>query len=42
MILSDSSWQDCTDTVISTGAYIVFFQGGPIDNYTHFPVPVAQ
>ena len=39
---SDSSWQDCTDTGISTVAYIIFYQGGPIDHGTHVPVPVAQ
>ena len=39
---SDSSWQDFPDTGRSTGAYIIFYQGGPIDHGTHFPVPVAQ
>ena len=42
MDFSDSSWQDCQDTVRSTGAYIIFYQGGPIDNGTHVPGPVAQ
>ena len=42
MALSDSSWQDCPDTVRSTGAYIIFYQGGPIDHGTYFPGPVAQ
>ena len=42
MDFSDSSWQDCPDTVRSTGAYIIFYQGGPIDHGTHVPVPVAQ
>ena len=42
MDLSDSSWKDCTDTGRSTGAYIIFYQGGPIDHGTHVPVPVAQ
>ena len=28
---SDSSCQHCTDTVRSTGAYIIFYQGGPLD-----------
>ena len=27
---SDSSWQYCPDTDISTGAYIIFYQGGLI------------
>ena len=42
MAFSDSSWQDCPDTGRSTGAYIIFYQGGPIDHDTHVPVPVAQ
>ena len=42
MVFSDSSWQDCPDTGRSTGAYIIFYQGGPIDHGTHVPVPVAQ
>ena len=42
MTFSDSSWQDCPDTVRSTGAYIIFYKGGPIDHGTHVPVPVAQ
>ena len=41
MILSDSSWQDCPDTGRSTGAYITFYKGGPIDHGTHVPGPVA-
>ena len=39
---SDSSWQDCPDTGRSTGAYIIFYQGGPIDHGTHVLGPVAQ
>ena len=42
MDFSDSSWQDCPDTVRSTGAHIIFYQGGPIDHGTHVPGPVAQ
>ena len=42
MDFSDSSWQDCPDTGISTGAYIIFYQGGPIDHVTHVPGSVAQ
>ena len=38
----DSSWQDCPDTGRSKGAYIIFYQGGLIDNGTHVPGPVAQ
>ena len=42
MDFSDSSWQDCPDTGRSTGACIIFYQGGPIDHGTHVPGPVAQ
>ena len=42
MAFSDSSWQDCPDTGRSTGAYIIFYQGGPIYHVTHVPGPVAQ
>ena len=42
MGFSDSSWQDFPDTGRSTGAYIIFYQGGPIDHGTHVPGPVAQ
>ena len=42
MDFSDSSWQDCPDTGRSTGAYIMFYQGRPIDHGTHVIVPVAQ
>ena len=42
MDFSDSSWQDCPDTGRSTGAYIILYQGGPIDNGTHVLGPVAQ
>ena len=31
MVLYDSRWKECPDTCRSTGAYIVFYQGGPID-----------
>ena len=27
MVFSDSSWQDCPDTGINKGAYIIFYQG---------------
>ena len=37
MAFSDSSWQDCPDTGRSIGAYIIFYQGGPIDHGTHVP-----
>ena len=37
-----SSWQDCPDTGRSTGAYIIFYQGGPIYHGAHVPGPVAQ
>ena len=42
MDFSDSSWKDCPDTGRITGAYIIFYQGGPIDHGTHVPGPVAQ
>ena len=42
MDFSYSSWQDCRETVRSIGAYIIFYQGGPIEPGTHVPVPVAQ
>ena len=42
MVLSDSIWQDCPHTGIITGAYIVFYQGGPIDNCTHVTRPFSQ
>ena len=42
MSFSDSSQQYCPDTGRSTGAYIIFYQGGPIDHGTHVPGPVAQ
>ena len=38
---SDSSWQYCPDTGRSTGAYIIYYQGVPIDHGTHVPVPVT-
>ena len=42
MDFSDSSWQYFPDTGRSTGAYIIFYQGGPIDHGPHVSVPVAQ
>ena len=42
MVFSYSIWQDYPDTGRSTGAYIVFYQGVPIDHFTHVPGPVAQ
>ena len=42
MDFSDSSWQDCPDTGRSIGAYIIFYQGKPIDHGTHVPGSVAQ
>ena len=41
MPFSDSGCQDCLDTDRSTVAYILFCQGGPIDNFTHVPGPVS-
>ena len=42
MAFSYSSWQDFPDTGRSTGAYIILYQGGPIDHGTHVPGPVDQ
>ena len=42
MVLSYSSWQYCPVTGRSKGAYIILYQGGPIDHGTHVPVPVSQ
>ena len=38
----DSSWKDCPYTIRSTGAYILFYQGGTIDHVTHVVGPVYQ
>ena len=42
MAFSDSSQKYCPDTGRSTGAYIIFYQSGPIDHGTHVPGPVSQ
>ena len=42
MDFSDYIWQDCPETGISTGAYIIFYQGGTIDHGKHVLVPLAQ
>ena len=42
MAFSDSSWQGCPYTGRSTGAYNIFYQGGPIDHGTHVPGPVSR
>ena len=42
MVISDSIWKYFTDTGRSTGAYIIFYQGGPIDHGTHVSGPVSQ
>ena len=42
MAFSDSSWQDCPDTGIINGAYIIFYQCGTIYHGTHVPGPVTQ
>ena len=42
MAFSDYIWQDFPDTGRSTGTYIIFYQGGPIDHGIHVPGPVAQ
>ena len=42
MVFYDSSLQDYADTIRSKGAYILLYQGEPIDHCTHVPGPVAQ
>ena len=42
MDFSGSSWQDFPDTDRSTGAYIIFIQGGQTQNGTHVPGPDAK
>ena len=42
MDFSGSSWQDFPDIGRSIGAYIIFYQGGPIYHGTHVPGQVAQ
>ena len=41
-LIDFSSLQDCPDTGRCTGAYIIFYQDGPIYHGTHVPGPVAQ
>ena len=38
MVFFDSSWQYCPRYGRSTGAYIIFYQGGPIEYRTHVPL----
>ena len=42
MSFYDYSWQYCSDTGISTGADIIYYQGGPIGHGTHVPGPIFQ
>ena len=42
MALYYHSLQDWTDTDRSTGAYIIYYQGGPIYDGIHVPGPFAQ
>ena len=42
MAFSDSGWQYFPDTDRSTGAFIITYQGGPIDHGTHVPGPGVQ
>ena len=42
MAFSDYSWQDFPENGRSTGAYIIFYQGGTIEHGTHVPRPVSQ
>ena len=41
MAFSNCSWKYFPDTGRSTGVYIIFDQGWPIDYATHVPGPVA-
>ena len=42
MNLSGYIWNDCPETGRSTGAYIIFYQGGQINHGTHVPGPFPQ
>ena len=42
MVFSDSSCKNCPYTVRITEGYIAFYQGGPIDHFTHVTGVVAQ
>ena len=42
MDFSGPSWQDFPETGKSIGAYVIFYQGGPIDHVKHVPGPVIQ
>ena len=42
MVFSDSIRKDFPKTGRSKGAYMMFYQGGPIDHVTHILVTVAQ
>ena len=42
MAFSDSSWKYFPDASRSTGAYIIFYHGGPIYHGTHVPRPFSQ
>ena len=42
MTFSDFIWKYFKDTGISIGAYIIFYQGGPIDHIKNVPGPVPQ
>ena len=42
MAFSDSGWKYFPDTGIITLAYIILYQIGPIEHWTHVPGPFAQ
>ena len=42
MVFSDSSWQYCPNNVRSTGSYIIFHQGRPIDHGIYVREQVSQ
>ena len=42
IVFSRSIWKYFPNTGKITGAYIIFYQDGPIGHCTHVPVPMAQ
>ena len=42
MYFSGYIWQDYPENGRSTGAYIIYYQGGTIDHGKNVPGPVAQ
>ena len=42
MVFYYSIWKDCSDNIRSAVSFIFFYQGGPIDHFTHVPGTVSQ